>query len=66
MTEPKWRANVLHQGDRVLGWLGYDATFQVWYARTAGTIDNPVVRGEFDNRESAKDFLQFITNVENQ
>ena len=65
MTEPKWRANVLYSGDRVLGWVGYDSDNKVWYARTAGTKDNPPARGEFDNFESATDFLQFITAVEN-
>ena len=64
--EPEWGANVLYRGDRVLGWVGYDATSQLWYARTAGTLDNPTIRGSFDNNESAKDFLQFITTVENQ
>jgi len=65
MTEPVWRDNVLSRGDRVLGWVGYDMLLQLWYARTAGTIDNPSIRGEFYTRESAKDFLQFITSVEN-
>lgn len=66
MTEPEWRGNTLFRNARVLGWIGYDSTFKFWYARTAGTVDNPVVRGEFDNEQSAKDFLQFITSVENQ
>lgn len=64
--EPEWRADVLYRNDRVLGWVVYDATGPLWYARTAGTRNNPTVRGTFDNRESAKDFLQFITTVENQ
>jgi len=66
MTEPEWKGSVLFNRNRVLGWIGYESDSQMWYARTAGTIDNPIVRGEFDNRESAKDFLQFITTVENQ
>jgi hypothetical protein len=65
MSDPEWRANVLFLGSRVLGWIGYELANQMWYARTAGTVDNPVVRGEFDNEQSAKDFLQFITTVEN-
>lgn len=66
MNEPEWKGPVLFYQQRVLGWIGYDSTFQFWYARTAGTIDSPPLRGEFDNEQSAKDFLQFITTVENQ
>jgi hypothetical protein len=66
MIEPKWKGHVLFQGERVLGWVGYDLHSQFWYARTSGTLDNPAVRGEFDNKESAEDFLQFITTVEKQ
>lgn len=66
MTEPEWRGTVLFRRTSVLGWIGYDLTFKFWYARTAGTIDRPTVRAEFDNEQSARDFLQFITTVENQ
>lgn len=66
MIEPEWKGTVLFRRANVLGWVGYDLTFKFWYARTAGTVDNPVVRGEFDNEQSARDFLQFITSVENQ
>lgn len=66
MREPEWKGSVLFLGNRVLGWIGYELNSQMWYARTAGTVDNPVVRGEFDNEQSARDFLQFITTVENQ
>lgn len=63
--EPEWRSNVLYRGNLVLGWVGYDSHSQTWYARTAGTKDNPPARGEFDNSQSARDFIQFITSVEN-
>ena len=66
MTEPEWKGHVLFRGNRVLGWVGYELASQLWYARTSGTLDNPAVRGEFDNKESAEDFLQFITTVEKQ
>lgn len=66
MTEPEWKGSVLFRRERVLGWVGHDFKSQFWYARTAGTIDSPPIRGEFDNEQSARDFLQFITNVENQ
>ena len=65
MTEPEWRGTVLFSGSRVLGWVGYDSHSLMWYARTAGTKNNPYTRGEFDNEQSARDFLQFITAVEN-
>jgi hypothetical protein len=65
MREPEWKGSVLFLGNRVLGWIGYESNSRMWYARTAGTVDNPVIRGEFDNCESAEDFLQFITSVEN-
>lgn len=70
MTEDKfvWDSrNVLWHAKRtkVAGWIDYDFSKRYWYARTAGTVDNPVVRGEFDNEQSARDFLQFIANSEN-
>lgn len=68
MTEKfRWEKNMLWfaDGRHIAGWVDYDYTNQFWYARTAGTIDNPVVRAEFDNEQSARDFLQFITSVEN-
>lgn len=64
MTEPSWKGVVLFDRERVLGWIGYELDTKVWYARTAGTIDNPAIRGEFDNEQSARDFIQFITAVE--
>lgn len=57
-----WHAN----RQQVAGWLLYDVQNQMWAARTAGTLDKPTVRAEFDNRESAEDFLMFIANAENQ
>lgn len=66
MTEPEWKGHVLFRGNRVLGWVNYVPAPQYWYARTAGTIDNPMVRAEFDNEESARDFLMFLANSENQ
>lgn len=56
-----WRANE----DVVAGWIDYDAGRSFWYARTAGTFTHPPVRAEFDNKESARDFLMFIANSEN-
>lgn len=66
MNEPEWRGHTLFRRARVLGWIGYYAGAQLWYARTAGTRDSPIIRGTFDNEQSARDFLQFITSVENQ
>jgi hypothetical protein len=65
MNEPTWKGDVLFDHERVLGWVGYESARSIWYARTAGTRTHPTVRGAFDNRESAEDFLQFITTVEN-
>jgi hypothetical protein len=65
MTEPEWKGTVLFSSNRVLGWIGYESNSQMWYARTSGNNNQPYIRGEFDNKESAKDFLQFITTVEN-
>lgn len=56
-----WQAN----SKNIAGWIDYDPSGQFWYARTAGTVTHPVVRAEFDNRDSAKDFLMFIANSEN-
>jgi hypothetical protein len=62
-----WKGAVLwHANDDVVaGWVSRIATTQIWYARTAGTLERPTVRAEFDNRESAEDFLMFIANSEN-
>lgn len=57
-----WYANSM----KIAGWVNYVPAPQYWYARTAGTIDNPMVRAEFDNEESARDFLMFLANSENQ
>lgn len=74
MSEPEWKGNVLLSRNNVLvllsrnnvlGWVGHDLSSQFWYARTASHSDNPPIRGEFDNEQSARDFLQFITSVEN-
>ena len=56
-----WRVN----STNVAGWVDYDPANRFWYARTAGSIENPVVRAEFDNKEAARDFLMFIANAEN-
>lgn len=56
-----WHAN----GRTVAGWVDYDFANGFWYARTAGTVTHAVVRAEFDNKESARDFLMFIANSEN-
>jgi len=56
-----WHAN----RTRVAGWIVYDVAPSIYSARTAGTNDRPVVRAEFDNMESARDFLMFIANAEN-
>ena len=70
MTDDKfvWGSDVLWHANRqqVAGWLVYDPLSYIWTARTAGTLDRPTVRAEFDNRESAEDFLMFIANAENQ
>ena len=62
-----WQRNMLWHanGRTVAGWVDYDAASRVWYARTAGTVNQPVVRAEFDNKEAARDFLMFIANSEN-
>jgi hypothetical protein len=57
-----WHAN----STRIAGWVGYDANSMMYYARTAGTLDQPFVRAEFDNKEAAQDFLLFIAHAENQ
>lgn len=64
MTEPEWAGSVMFQGGRVLGWVGYELARDIWYARTSGTHTHPTVRGEFDNEQSARDFLQFIIAAE--
>lgn len=56
-----WHANTKN----IAGWVDYDTNSQFWYARTAGTLDHPTVRAEFDNKEAAQDFLMFIANSEN-
>jgi len=56
-----WHAN----STDVAGWIVYDAAPSVYCARTAGSLENPVVRAEFDNKEAARDFLMFIANAEN-
>lgn len=65
MTDPDWAGVVRYHRGRVLGWVGYDSAKAVWYARTSGTRTHPTARGEFDNEQAARDFLQFITSVEN-
>ncbi len=62
-----WVNNVLWHANSptVAGWVDYDLASQFWYARTAGTVNHPVVRAEFDNEEAARDFLMFIANSEN-
>lgn len=63
-----WGKNdVLWHANRTLvaGWLVYDPHSHIWTARTSGTLERPTVRAEFDNRESAEDFLMFIANSEN-
>lgn len=61
-----WAGKVLFQADGriVAGWVGYDTASQFWYARTSGNAGHPPVRGEFDNEQSAQDFLMFIANTE--
>jgi len=65
MNEPTWKGHVLYSNNRVLGWIGYEPSSYMWFARTSGTLARPSVRGEFDNEHAARDFLQFITSVEN-
>jgi hypothetical protein len=64
----EWDKDILwHTGASVVaGWLVYDPVSHIWTARTSGTLDKPTVRAEFDNRESAEDFLMFIANAESQ
>jgi hypothetical protein len=61
-----WQKDMLwHANHRTIaGWIDCYPTNQFWVARTAGTVTNPVVRAEFDNKESARDFLMFIANSE--
>jgi hypothetical protein len=63
----EWNRDILWHTDAsvVAGWLVHDPVSNVWTARTSGTLCNPVVRAEFDNKESARDFLMFIANSEN-
>jgi hypothetical protein len=56
-----WHAN----RTAIAGWVDNTPAGKFWYARTAGTVTHPVVRAEFDNLESARDFLMFIANAEN-
>jgi hypothetical protein len=62
----EWNRDILwHTNTSVVaGWLVYDPVSNIWTARTSGTLSNPVVRAEFDNKESARDFLTFIANAE--
>lgn len=62
-----WVKDVLWYADhlRVAGWVGYNPKGQCWYARSAGTLEHPTVRAEFDNRDAAEDFLMFIAHTEN-
>ena len=62
-----WQRDMLWHatGRTIAGWIQYDLANRFWYARTAGTVNHPVVRAEFDNKEAARDFLMFIANSEN-
>ena len=69
MNELTWRGTALFRGNKVLGWVGQvglDATSS-WYGRTAGTVDVPFIRGEFEIEQAAKDFVMFLASTqENQ
>jgi hypothetical protein len=62
--ELEWRGTVLFGGNRVLGWVGYELNRDIWYGRTAGTADLPFIRGEFDNEQSARDFVMFLASTQ--
>ena len=65
MSELEWKGRVLFRDNKVHGWVDYNVASQFWYGRTAGTNEQPAIRGEFDNQDSAKDFVMFIANSEN-
>jgi len=64
MNDPTWKGTVLFGGNRVLGWVGYESNRAIWYGRTAGTADLPFIRGEFDNEQSARDFVMFLASTQ--
>ena len=69
MTELKWRGTVLFRGNKVLGWVGMVGGYtpSIWYGRTAGTVDLPFIRGEFEVEQAARDFVMFLASTqENQ
>jgi hypothetical protein len=67
--ELTWRDTVLWRGRRVVGWVGRvdGYTPSIWYGRTAGTVDLPFIRGEFEIEQAARDFVMFLASTqENQ
>ncbi|MFM7008075.1 MAG: hypothetical protein ACKO0Z_01875 [Betaproteobacteria bacterium] len=58
----------IHKGSRLGGWVGRSENPKdpslVWYGRTSGTAEAPVVRAEFETEQAAKDFVTFICTVE--
>jgi len=66
MSELEWKGRVLFRDNKVHGWVD-TTTDGAWYGRTAGTNELPAIRGEFDNQDSAKDFVMFLASTqENQ
>jgi len=67
MSELEWKGRVLFRANKVHGWVDTTTDGGVWYGRTAGTKEQPPIRGEFDNQDSAKDFVMFLASTqENQ
>ena len=63
MSEFEWKGRVLFRANKVHGWV--DTTPDgAWYGRTAGTKELPPIRGEFDNQDSAKDFVMFLASTQ--
>jgi hypothetical protein len=63
--ELRWRGTVLFRGNKVLGWVGQVGLGNaIWYGRTAGTVDLPFIRGEFEIEQAARDFVMFLASTQ--
>jgi hypothetical protein len=63
MSELTWKGKVLFRDNKVHGWVDSNMG-GVWYGRTAGTKELPAIRGEFDNEQSARDFVMFLASTQ--
>lgn len=60
----EWRGPILWRRSAVLGWVGKcDTPETPWYGRTAGSLETPFIRAEFETEQAAKDFVLFLAST---